>query len=211
MDKKSIFIYGGGGHGKVILDMIIAAHGPESIAGVFDDNPAKKGQEYYSTTIIGPINNFNKPINQLILAIGNNSTRKVKALACREMTDTFAVLIDPSVVASDSAIIGEGTVVMPGAHINANARIGKHCIINTGAIIEHDCIIDDYAHVAPGVVLTGAVEIGELSLIGANSTIVPGVKIGVHCLIGAGSVVTQDVPDNTIVRGNPARVIKTKK
>ncbi|HCN9213680.1 TPA: N-acetyltransferase, partial [Escherichia coli] len=50
--------------------------------------------------------------------------------------------------------------------------------------------------------------IGENSSIGANSTILPGVKIGRNCMIGAGSVVTKDVPDNALVLGNPARIVK---
>jgi maltose O-acetyltransferase len=44
--------------------------------------------------------------------------------------------------------------------------------------------------------------------IGGNSTILPGVTIGKHAIVAAGSVVTKDVPPNTIVGGNPARLIR---
>ena len=50
--------------------------------------------------------------------------------------------------------------------------------------------------------------IGYSCLIGTGATIMPGVKIGNYCVVGAGAVVTKDVPDNTIVAGNPAKVIK---
>ena len=63
--------------------------------------------------------------------------------------------------------------------------------------------------VSPGVKesLEGPV-IGKGAKIGANATILPGVKIGANALVGAGSVVVKDVPANSVVVGNPARVIK---
>jgi len=51
--------------------------------------------------------------------------------------------------------------------------------------------------------------IGSRCFIGARSIIMPGVSIGDNCIVGAGSVVTKDVPANSLVAGNPARVIRT--
>ncbi|TNE42888.1 MAG: acyltransferase [Sphingomonadales bacterium] len=51
--------------------------------------------------------------------------------------------------------------------------------------------------------------IGECSFIGARSIIMPGVRIGSHCIVAAGAVVTKDVPDNSIVAGNPAKIIES--
>ncbi|MFZ6750069.1 acyltransferase [Undibacterium sp. Ren11W] len=51
--------------------------------------------------------------------------------------------------------------------------------------------------------------IGDKCFIGANSIVMPGVRIGNQCIIGAGSVVTNDVPDNSIVAGNPAKLIRS--
>lgn len=56
---------------------------------------------------------------------------------------------------------------------------------------------------------TGSVVIGKNAFVGANCIILPGVKIGSNAIVGAGSVVTKNVPENSIVAGNPARVIKT--
>lgn len=50
--------------------------------------------------------------------------------------------------------------------------------------------------------------IGKSCVIGVGATIMGGVRIGDNCIVGSGAVVTKDVPDNTIVAGNPARVIK---
>ena len=54
----------------------------------------------------------------------------------------------------------------------------------------------------------GAVTIGDDSWIGAGAIILPGITIGKGCIVGAGSVVTRNVPDYTVVVGNPARVLK---
>jgi acetyltransferase-like isoleucine patch superfamily enzyme len=51
--------------------------------------------------------------------------------------------------------------------------------------------------------------IGTNCFVGANAIILPGVKVGNSCIIGAGAVVTKDVPDNCLVAGNPAKVVKT--
>jgi acetyltransferase-like isoleucine patch superfamily enzyme len=51
--------------------------------------------------------------------------------------------------------------------------------------------------------------IGTNCFIGGNAIIMPGVNVGNSCIVGSGSVVTKDVPDNSIVGGNPARIIKS--
>jgi acetyltransferase-like isoleucine patch superfamily enzyme len=53
------------------------------------------------------------------------------------------------------------------------------------------------------------VVIGDDVWIGANAVILPGVTIGRHCVVAAGAVVTKDVPDNTVVGGIPAKVLRT--
>ncbi|MHB2151117.1 acetyltransferase [Calditrichota bacterium LG25] len=211
MSQFEIFIYGGGGHGKVIIDIIKALHGAKALKGVFDDDPLKKGAEFYGSKIIGPISEYEGIIDRLLIAIGENNTRKERFENISDKVHKFVTLIHPDTIISETATIGEGTVIMPGVKINADARIGKHCIINTGAIIEHDCVVGDFSHIAPNTTLTGGVQVGSLTLVGAHSVIVPYKRVGTRCLIGAGSVITKNIPDNAIVRGNPGRIIKIKR
>ena len=55
------------------------------------------------------------------------------------------------------------------------------------------------------------IKVGKDSFVGARATLLPGTEIGENCIIGAGSVVKGKIPDNSIVIGNPARVIGNTK
>lgn len=94
--------------------------------------------------------------------------------------------------------------------IHNNVRIAANV-----RIITHDTIslminkMDKYKKKAKMSYYIGNVEILDNVMIGANSTILYDVKIGPNALVAAGSVVTKDVPEGTVVGGNPAKVICT--
>lgn len=193
-----MFLYGAGGHAKVIMD-ILRAEG-KCIEALIDDN--KELKEVMGVKVVnGELDN----ISPLIISIGNNRTRK---LIAEKVKAEFGMAIHPSAIISDSAVIEAGTVVMQGAIVQACAHIGKHCIINTGASVDHECIIEDFVHISPHSTLCGNVHVGEGAWIGAGTTIIPGVKIGKWSVVGAGSVVTKDIPDGVLAVGNRCKVIK---
>lgn len=142
-----------------------------------------------------------------ILGIGDNRIRAKVASLIAAKQKTLLNVIHPTAVVSKTGVLGKGIFISANATINALTRIGNNCIINTGSIIEHECQIGDNSHIAPGCVLAGNVHIGEQCFIGANAVIKQGVRVGNNVIIGAGSVVLNDIPDNEIWVGNPAKIL----
>ncbi|SFD80860.1 sugar O-acyltransferase, sialic acid O-acetyltransferase NeuD family [Chitinophaga sp. CF118] len=195
-----MYLYGASGHAKVIIEILEMMGIP--VAGLFDDNSTVTELLKYSVTLFP--DNFERENNELIISIGNNKIRKELSLS---LNGRFGTAIHPKANISGRAVIKEGSVVMGGVTINADARIGKHCIINSNASVDHDCVLGDYVHISPNAVLCGNITVGEGVHIGAGAIVIPGVNIGNWAVIGAGAVVTKDVPGGITMVGNPAKRI----
>jgi UDP-perosamine 4-acetyltransferase len=76
--------------------------------------------------------------------------------------------------------------------------------------VEHDCVIGDHAHIATGAVLASTVKVGELAQIGPGATVRQLISIGKEAVVGAGAAVVQDIPDNVVAAGVPARILEEK-
>lgn len=88
--------------------------------------------------------------------------------------------------------------------------LGNNVHVTKGVeFITHDGAVLILRKDVPDLEITKPIAVGNDVYIGVNSIILPGVTIGNRCIIAAGSVVTRDVPDNSVVAGVPARVIKT--
>lgn len=193
-----MYLFGASGHAKVILDILEASK--ITVEALVDDNEAIKELSGYS------VFHGRTDISPVIVSIGANAIRKK---IVNKLTGIFGRAIHPSAIISETASIGEGSVVMQGAIIQADTKVGKHCIINTGASVDHECLISDYVHLSPHSTICGNVTIGEGSWVGAGTVIIPGIRIGKWSVIGAGSVVTKDIPDKVLAVGNRCKVIKT--
>lgn len=196
-----MLIYGASGHGKVVASCLIDSN--IEVEGFFDDGIVR--QDFLSFSFLGKYDsNCNKGCD-LVLAIGDNRIRKIVA---QKVEHPFKKVIHKTAIIDRSVEIGEGTVVFHGAIIQIDTKIGNHSIINTGASIDHDGRIGDFVHIAPQVTLCGSVTVGDNTLIGANSIVIPNLSIGKNCIIGAGSVVVNDLPDNVVALGNPAKILR---
>ena len=195
-----MILYGGGGHAKVVFDCLQALG--LKLTGVFDDQ-AVTG--FFEDKYLGKYSEKIFPNSKIIIAIGNNKTRK---LVAQTVSHIFGKIAHPCAIVSNTSQIGEGCVVFHQAMVQANVVVGKLCIINTASIIEHDCVLEDFVHIATRATLCGGVHIGEGSLVGAAATILPGITVGKWCIIGAGSVVTKNIPDYCVVAGVPSRFLR---
>lgn len=121
----------------------------------------------------------------------------------------FPALVDPTAVVAASADIADGVVVNAAAVIGARTRVGRFASINRSVSVGHHVEIAEYGSLGPGCVLGGEVRIDRGAFVGAGATVLPGVTVGSNAVAGAGSVVVRDVAANSVVVGNPARVIRT--
>ncbi len=121
--------------------------------------------------------------------------------------------------------IGTFVEIQKGAKIGNNCKISSHTFICEGVTIEDDVFIghnvtfinDAYPRAtnlagelqneADWVCIPTLIKRG--ASIGSSTTLLCGITVGENALVGAGSVVTKDVPANTIVAGNPAKIIRT--
>jgi len=205
---KKVALIGNSGHAFVSADIL--QQSGYKIVGYFDKSPVTKNLLQLEYLGYEGDDDFESRLKGVSLfpAIGDNHLRRKVFEFILERKLLVATAISPGAEISPYASIGQGTLVCQGACINPFASIGFGVIINTAAVIEHECIINNFAHIAPGAVLAGNVQIGENSFVGANAVVKQGVKIGKNVLIGAGSVVLNNIPDNEVWVGNPAKRIK---
>lgn len=197
-----MYLYGGSGHCKVIIDALKKSR-EFLIKGIFDDYP--KFETIFDIPVFKTESLDFFIDKQIIISIGDNKIRKKIA---EKIKTIYVKVVHPNAVIALDAEIKEGTVVMAGVIINASVKIGRHCILNTGAVIEHDCEVDDFVHISPNVSLGGNVIVGEGSHIGIGASVIQGITIGKWATVGAGCVIIHDVPDYSVVVGNPGRIIK---
>lgn len=140
------------------------------------------------------------------------------------------VRIDPSCVffsgPNASITIGDHTQVWRGAEWLGPITVGKRVFINQGSYVRPNVILEDDVSLGPFVRLisdthdisngarrTGTprkdrIVIGRGSWIGAGATVMGGVTVGSRSIVAAGAVVNADVPDNVVVAGIPARIVR---
>lgn len=127
----------------------------------------------------------------------------------KDLNEMFINSIHNNAEISRSTLLGRGVLINVNTCIAGNSIIRDFVSINRGVNIGHHTEIGSFSTVNPGVTICGRIHIGEGATIGASATILEGIKIGKNAVVAAGAVVVDDVPDNVLVMGIPARIVKT--
>lgn len=205
--RMPLVVYGSGGHGKVVCDILLASG--EEVSGFVDDRPEAANATVLGLPVLGSFAWLLASPSRVALGIGDNTARARVAESCLAAGSTLATAIHPRAVVAGSARLGEGAVVMALAVINPDAVVERGGIVNTAAIVEHDCSIGAYAHVSPNASIGGGCQVGAFAHIGIGATMLPRTSVGERSIVGAGSVVVRALPEGVVARGAPARIARS--
>ena len=205
---------GAGGHAKVVIE-ILKLNNEFQIIGLLDERNDKVGTELAGVPILGKDSLlpdlYARGVRHAFIGVGTvgrGNRRPTLYETLQRLGFNMISAIHPTVIISAWAKLGSGPTIMAGAVINTGVHIGDNVIVNTGAIIDHDCVIGNHCHIATGACLSGTVKVGEGAHIGAGAVVRQEISIGKNSVVGAGAVVVDDVPDNVVVVGVPAKVYK---
>lgn len=210
--RQRVVVWGAGGHGKVVVDALLAADSCDVI-GIVDDDERKTG-----ASILGiPVLEFSAGLSDLsrrlsfdgmVVGIGDNYIRAEKYQQLAELGITPITVVHPAATVSPFAKLGRGVVVMAGAVINPGSLVEDNACVNTSASVDHDNHLEFSCHILPNATLAGTVRIGEYAYVGSGAVVIPNVTVHKFSYLGAGAVAIKDVPEGIVSAGNPASQIR---
>ena len=190
---KEIILIGGGGHCKSVID-VIEQESQFVIVGIVD-KPELIGTDVLGYPVIGSnadLESLVKIYTYALVTVGQirSPEARIKLFdLAKKAGFSLPRIISSRAYASNHTVIGDGTVVMHDAFINAGVSIGDNCIINSKALIEHDCKVSNHCHISTNAVINGGVTIEEGCFIGSGATTNNSITIKKNSFIKAGSIV----------------------
>ena len=211
MYKNNLILLGGGGHCKSVIE--VADSAGYNILGILD-MPEDVGKKVLDYKVIGTDDDIPQYVDkaEFVITVGfiKNPAIRIKLYnKVKEAGGKLATVIASTAHVSKYSTIGEGTVVMHQAFVNAGVHIGANSIINTFANIEHDAVVGDQCHISTGTMVNGDCKIGDRCFIGSQSVLANGTSIADDIVVGAGSLVRKSLCRKGIYSGNPA-ILKIK-
>lgn len=201
MSAPRAAIFGHGGHARVVASLLRCT--ADDIAYVVPEGGG--AQEIAEADFFARIDDFAGA--DLYLGIGDNEVRARLYRKLAEHGRRPTTLVGPNCFVAESATLGDGVLLCPGAVVMAGATLGDNTIVNTLASVDHDCRLGAHGQLAPGVTFAGATRVGERCFFGVKSATVPGIGIGDRVTVLAGALVTRSFGDDKVIGGVPARVV----
>ncbi len=205
---RSIVVYGGGGHGRVVIEALraggeftpVAVLDP-ALAGEVDGVPVRGGDDAPAALRAAGVEAAAIGVG----SVGDPAVRRRLQAAALSAGFTLPPIVHPRAGVAATASLSPGCYVATGAVVGPGARVGECAIVNSNAVVDHDCVLGAFVHIAPGAALSGGVVVGENAHVGTGAAVTQGVRIGAGAVVGAGAAVTADVPDGVVAVGVPAR------
>lgn len=202
---NSLIIFGGGGHGKTVIDLVRAL-GTYQLAGIIDDG-LPPGSLILDVPVLGgsPIlpQLFEHGLQKVINAVGAIGHADIRVQIFEQLAGIgfrFPTVIHPTAFVEPSARIDDGVQILAKSYISSAATIGFGTVINAGVIVSHDCSLGKCVNLSPGAMLAGGVVLDDRVQVGMAATINIDIKVGAGSIIGNSATVKANVPCNTRVK-----------
>ncbi len=216
---KKLIILGGRGIGMIAAS-VANDLGTYEVMGFLNDFVpiGDKVGKYNGYNVIGVSNDVKKYLEDediyfFIGYVGMKNEKEVfeKITSLDIPRHRFATLIHPSaIIPKGFCSIGNGVLMAPLSQLSPDTTVEDNCILLPNSFLGHDSTMKRFSHITANSVVGGNVTLGRGAHVGTNATIRENITIGDFALVGSGSVVLNDVPENSIVVGNPARILKSK-
>lgn len=197
-EDVAVIIAGAGGVGREALDACLAAGRP--VTGFVDDGLA--GGRTRGLPVTGP--DLAEPTSYVV-GIASPAVRRGLVARLEARGCTPETVVHPRAVVGPETSLGEGCLVLGGAHVSSSISVGRHCQVHYNATVGHDTVLRDFVTVYPGANVSGSVTLEEDVTVGSGAVVLQGLTVGAGAFVGAGAVVTRDVPPGEVVVGSPAR------
>jgi sugar O-acyltransferase (sialic acid O-acetyltransferase NeuD family) len=211
VSKRTIVLIGGGGHCKACID-VLERDGTWQVAGIVD-RPDRLHEKVLGYEVIAADDDLQALVARyegFLVTVGHTRTAAVRIRLfeqLKKLNAPLASVVSPLAHVSPHAHVGEGTIVMHHAVINAAARVGNNCIINSMALVEHDAVVGNHTHVSTGARVNGECLLGAGVFVGSGAVLLQGVQVAAGTVIGAGAVVTESISTRGTYVGCPARLM----
>lgn len=216
---KRLIILGASGNSMDIVDTVADINSQIGetkfeCLGFLDDNANLRGTTFHGLPILGAIADAPDYDGAVFInGVGSINTywrRDAIVAATGLADDRFVSVVHPRASIAPSATVGAGCAIFANVTVSACATLGAHVMVLAGSVINHGSTIGDHCCLATGVAVSGNVSLGRLSFIGANAAVHPKISIGERSLIGMGAAVLEDVGDDVVVAGVPAKQLRKR-
>lgn len=217
---KKLIILGGRGIGMIAAS-VANDLGTYQILGFLNDmvSIGEKVGKYSGYKVIGKSDDAKNYLDDedvffFIGYVGMKNEKEIfdKITSLKIPRERYATLIHPTaIIPKGFCSIGNGVLMAPLSQLSPDTTIEDNCILLPNSFLGHDSTMKRFSHITANSVIGGNVIVGKGAHVGTNATVREDVTIGDFALVGSGSVVLNNVPENAIVIGNPARILKLKK
>ena len=213
---KKLIIAGGQGNGAIVAQIVEDLNSIKTnweILGFLNDREVEPINGYpilgkvHSDTVAPYLLDENVYFFYSLISLKLNFKSLTKLHDLGIPLSRFATLVHPTAVVSKDAVLGNNVCVHALSIIGPNTRVGSFVQIFGQAMLGHNSKVDDFAYVTSNSVVGAYVHLKQGAFLGINSTTLDRVTIGEWSIVGQHSNVIKDVPDYSIVVGNPAREI----